>query len=155
MACPSPHGQVQEHVVVYSPPRPEQPVVCPSPQPEEHTIIFRPFQAQGVRTVALKQYQEQEYNPTQTLNDNNKSSSATSTSPVVEERSVVSSSWRSRDPTPATTIVHTTPQPPPQPPVVQIISQATTPDHQPATVEIELDVDLLKQWPPHERHYQQ
>ncbi|KAG7164163.1 Zinc finger protein 740-like [Homarus americanus] len=142
-------GHGPDHIVVYSPAQGEHAAVCASPQPEEQTIIFRPFQAQGVRTVALKQYQNQGDHTMAHASFQIHEEPATSGEP--EDRSVPTTSWRSRDiPSSSSSI-----QIAPAAPVVQIISQTATPDHQPSTVEIELDVDLLKPWPPHDRYYQQ
>lgn len=149
LSCASP--QTHEHFVVYSPVRVEQTAVCVSPQPkEQQTFIFRPFQTQGVRTMALK-YQDQEHPCPQIHNE-----TTTGTSPpqVTEERGVVTTSWRPRDVVPSSSGVHVATSPPAAPPVVQIISQAAPPDHQPTTVEIELDVDLLKAWPSQDKQYQ-
>lgn len=150
LSCASP--QTHEHFVVYSPARVEQTAVCVSPQPkEQQTFIFRPFQTQGVRTIALK-YQDQEHPCPQIHNE----TSTTGTSPpqVTEERGVVTTSWRPRDVVPSSSGVHVATSPPAAAPVVQIISQAAPPDHQPTTVEIELDVDLLKAWPGQDKQYQ-
>lgn len=154
LSCASP--QAHEHFVVYSPARGEQTTVCVSPQPkEQQTFIFRPFQTQGVRTMALKQYQDQDHPcPTQIHNE---TPTATSPPQVADDRSVVTTSWRPRDVVPSSSGVHVATSPA-APPVVQIISQAAPPDHQPTTVEIELDVDLLKAWPAaatQDKQYQQ
>lgn len=150
LSCASP--QTHEHFVVYSPVRAEQTAVCVSPQPkEQQTFIFRPFQTQGVRTMALKQYQDQDHPcPSQIHNE-----TPTPTSPpqVAEERGIVTTSWRPRDVVPSSSGVHVATSPA-APPVVQIISQTAPADHQPTTVEIELDVDLLKAWPSQDKQYQ-
>ncbi|KAK7074193.1 hypothetical protein SK128_018690, partial [Halocaridina rubra] len=136
---------------MYSPSQPDgdQVVVCSPPQPKEQTIIFRPFQAQGVRTVALRQYQEEvERAATHTSSfQTEEPQTSASTSEAQPERSgstIVT--WRPHETinTSSSSIQTTLAAP-----IVQIISQPSSPEHQPSSVEIELDVDLLKTWPPH------
>lgn len=138
--------------MVYSPSQTqaEQATVSPSPHPEEQTIIFRPYQAQGVRTMALRQYQDQE--------DHNVNSASfqtqeeTTTSMVLtDNHDSPTTSWRAREAVCSSSGIQTTVSAP----VVQIISQTTSPEHQPSTVEIELDVELLKPWASQDRYYQQ
>lgn len=145
---PQPH----DRVMVYSPSQTqaEQATVSPSPHPEEQTIIFRPYQAQGVRTMALRQYQDQE--------DHNVNSASfqtqeeTTTSMVLtDNHDSPTTSWRAREAVCSSSGIQTTVSAP----VVQIISQTTSPEHQPSTVEIELDVELLKPWASQDRYYQQ
>lgn len=143
IACTSP--QAREQVVICSPSQGEQTMVCVSPHSEEQTIIFRPFQTQGVRTVALKQVHDQDHAMAQPSFE----AYDETTTREPEVSAIPTTSWRPRD------IDGSSIQTAVAAPVVQIISQTSTPDHQPSTVEIELDADMLKSWPPHDRYCQQ
>lgn len=149
----SPPLQTQERIVVYSPSQPdgEQVVVCSSPHPKEQTIIFRPFQAQGVRTVALRQYQEQIERTVAHASFQTQEQSPPTSSEERQDHGSSVVTWRPHETVCSSSGIQTSPAAP----VVQIISQSSTPEHQPPAVEIELDVDLLKTWPSHHRYYQQ